>query len=134
MPDSAQFVVELLLIDICAHGPSRRRSILTVWAHVDRSLNPYGTPNLCRKQLGTVLNAFRYVYDPKISKNYENLAISTKIGTLKKFGYAQRKSLKIYMWPRLDTGNRSRVSNLGAWAPLFTHLKKYKVTLERGIF
>ena len=37
------------------------------------------------------------------------------------------------MWPRLDTGNRSRVSNLGAWAPLFTHLKKYKVTLERGL-
>ena len=73
MSDSAQFVVELLLIDICAHGPSRRRSILTVWAHVDRSLNPYGTPNLFRKQLGTILNACRSIFDQKESKNDEQL-------------------------------------------------------------
>ena len=60
---------EFLDIDICAHGPSRKRPIWTVCAHVDRSLNPYGTPNLCSKQLRTISNASRKVNCLEASKN-----------------------------------------------------------------
>ena len=64
-------VDDFLDIEIRAQSPSRVRQILTVCAHVDRSLNPHGTPNLCRKQFGTILNASPSVYDRKISKNIE---------------------------------------------------------------
>ena len=62
---------EFVNIEFCAHGPSRKRQLLTVYAHVDRSLRGNGTANICRKQFGTIWSASGSVYDRKESKNDE---------------------------------------------------------------
>ena len=61
---------ELLIISISAQGSSGKRPFLTVSAHVDRSLRGYGPANICRKQLGTVLNASPCVLDRKMLKTH----------------------------------------------------------------
>ena len=73
---------EIIRIFKSARGSSCKRSIVTdleVFAHVDRSLRPHGTPNLCGKQLGTILNAIPSVYDANISKSDQKLSKITKI-------------------------------------------------------
>ena len=55
-----------------ARGSSRKRSVITDlegFAHVDRFLRGNGLPNLCGKQLGTILNASGSVYVANSSKN-----------------------------------------------------------------
>ena len=77
-----------------ARGSSRKRSIITDlegFAHVDRSLRPNGTPNLCGKQLETILNACRSVYVANISKNDQKLSKITKI--------EQNRSSEIFDFP-----------------------------------
>ena len=63
---------EIIKIVKTARGSSRKRSIITDvegFAHVDRFLRGNGLPNLCGKQLGTILNASGSVYVANSSKN-----------------------------------------------------------------
>ena len=65
-----------------ARGSSRKRPIITDlegFAHVDRFLRGNGLPNLCRKQLGTILNASPSGYVANKSKNYQKVSKITKI-------------------------------------------------------
>ena len=110
------WAAELRIIDICAHGPSRGRSILTAWAHVDLSLRPDDTPKDRCKQLGTIWSASRSVYDAKTSKNKQNDRRSTIFEVAKKFDFWRSKLLKLNIHIPLEVKFVFFTSDPGAWS------------------